>query len=54
VLTARVADPSVREAVADVLRPHPNLAKFVRAEGSGSIGDGGWHYRSHVAEHQVH
>jgi auxin responsive GH3 family protein len=40
VLTARVADPSVREAVTDVLRPHPNHAKFVCAEGSGSIGDG--------------
>jgi auxin responsive GH3 family protein len=40
VLTARVADPSVREAVAGFLRPDPDLAKFVRAEGSGSIGDG--------------
>jgi auxin responsive GH3 family protein len=41
VLTARVADPSVREAVAGVLRPDPELAKLVRAEGSGSDGGGG-------------
>jgi hypothetical protein len=40
VLTACVADPSVREAVAGVLRPDPDLAKFIRVEGSGSIGDG--------------
>jgi auxin responsive GH3 family protein len=38
VLTARVSDPSVREAVAGVLRPDPDLARFVRAEGSGSNG----------------
>ena len=32
-LTPRVADPSVREAVAGVLRrPDPELARFVRAE----------------------
>ncbi|CAN6362180.1 unnamed protein product [Urochloa humidicola] len=39
-LTARVTDPSVREAVAGILRrPNPELARFIRAEGS-SNGDG--------------
>ncbi|CAL4911734.1 unnamed protein product [Urochloa decumbens] len=33
-LTDRVSDPSVREAVAGVLRPDPELAQFIRAEGS--------------------
>jgi auxin responsive GH3 family protein len=41
VLTARVADPSVREAVTGVLRPDPDLAQLIRAEGSDSDGDGG-------------
>ncbi|RCV36375.1 hypothetical protein SETIT_7G313800v2 [Setaria italica] len=40
-LTDRVTDPSVREAVAGILRPDPELAQFVRAEGSGSNGDSG-------------
>ncbi|RCV44254.1 hypothetical protein SETIT_9G358800v2 [Setaria italica] len=31
-LTPRVTDPSVREAVADILRPDPELARFLRAE----------------------
>ncbi|CAM0151355.1 unnamed protein product [Urochloa decumbens] len=38
-LTDRVTDPSVREAVAGVLRPDPELARFIRYEGS-SNGDG--------------
>jgi auxin responsive GH3 family protein len=33
--TRRVTDPSVREAVAGVLRPDPDLARFIRAECSG-------------------
>ncbi|CAN6199661.1 unnamed protein product [Urochloa humidicola] len=32
VLTPRVTDPSVREAVADILRPDPELAAVIRAE----------------------
>nr|TKV95467.1 hypothetical protein SEVIR_9G364900v2 [Setaria viridis] len=31
-LTPRVTDPSVREAVAGILRPDPELARFLRAE----------------------
>ncbi|KAG2539976.1 probable indole-3-acetic acid-amido synthetase GH3.8 [Panicum virgatum] len=31
-LTPRVSDPSVREAVAGILRPDPELARFLRAE----------------------
>jgi auxin responsive GH3 family protein len=40
VLTDRVADASVREAVAGVLRPDPELAQLIRAEVSGSNGGG--------------
>ncbi|CAL4904378.1 unnamed protein product [Urochloa decumbens] len=39
-LTDRVTDPSVRDAVADVLRPDPELAQFIRAEGSSGDGNG--------------
>ncbi|CAL4995699.1 unnamed protein product [Urochloa decumbens] len=35
-LTDRVSDPSVREAVAGVLRPDPELANFIRDEGSNN------------------
>ncbi|CAM0146127.1 unnamed protein product [Urochloa decumbens] len=38
-LTSRVTDSSVRDAVAGVLRPDPELAQFIRAEGSNN-GDG--------------
>ncbi|KAF8779711.1 hypothetical protein HU200_002293 [Digitaria exilis] len=36
VITDRVTDPSVREAVAGILRVDPELAQFIRSEGSSS------------------
>ncbi|XP_066341136.1 indole-3-acetic acid-amido synthetase GH3.8-like [Miscanthus floridulus] len=40
-LTDRVTDESVREAVAGVLRPDPELAQLIRCEGSNSKGGHG-------------
>ncbi|XP_004980151.1 probable indole-3-acetic acid-amido synthetase GH3.8 [Setaria italica] len=39
-LADRITDPSVREAVAGVLRPDPELARFIRAEGYEGGGAG--------------
>ncbi|CAL4904362.1 unnamed protein product [Urochloa decumbens] len=39
-LTDRITDPSVREAVAGVLRSDPELANFIRDEGSNGDGAG--------------
>ncbi|OEL26652.1 putative indole-3-acetic acid-amido synthetase GH3.8 [Dichanthelium oligosanthes] len=39
-LTDRITDPSLREAVAGILRPDPELARFIREEGSKDDGDG--------------
>uniref|UniRef100_K3YCX6 Uncharacterized protein n=1 Tax=Setaria italica TaxID=4555 RepID=K3YCX6_SETIT len=41
-LTHRITDPSVREAVAGVLRPDPDLAQFIRMECSNSNGGDCW------------
>ena len=50
-LTPRVADPSVREAVAAILRLDLELARFLHAE--CSRGDWGGHRHTCVAQHRV-